>query len=153
MQISCNSVQKNNLPVIIINVNPADALWVKTRKEANMPPFPDNDTWFQITDKLQTADEDIRITKHTWNAFFETNLNDELKKRCITGIVLAGISTSIGVEGTAGAASELVYNIAFATDAMTDLKEEAHERSIKYIFPGLGETGTVVEIIDKLENK
>jgi len=48
-------------------------------------------------------------------------LNDELKKRNVTGIVIAGISTSIGVEGTARAASILGYNISFATDAMTDL--------------------------------
>jgi nicotinamidase-related amidase len=33
---------------------------------------------------------------------------------------LVGVSASIGVEETARAASELSYNIAFATDAITD---------------------------------
>lgn len=71
-------------------------------------------------------------------------------KRSVSGIVIAGISTSIGVEGTARAASELGYNIAFATDAMTDMQPLAHERSIQFIFPRMGETGSTKEIIEKL---
>jgi nicotinamidase-related amidase len=66
--------------------------------------------------------------------------------------VLAGISTSIGVEGTARAASELGYNISFALDAMTDRVKEAHERSIQFIFPRIGETGTTADIVAMLAN-
>ena len=55
------------------------------------------------------------------------------------------------MEGTARAASEFGYNISFATDAMTDVQEEAHQRSIEYIFPRMGETGTTKELIEMLE--
>ena len=68
----------------------------------------------------------------------------------VTNIVLAGVSTSIGVEGTARAASELGYNITLATDAMTDRNESAHHHSIQNIFPRLGETGTTKEIVEIL---
>jgi nicotinamidase-related amidase len=64
--------------------------------------------------------------------------------------VMAGISTSIGVEGTARQASERGYNITFASDAMTDMVAEAHERSIKYIFPRMGEVDITEKIIEKL---
>ena len=33
---------------------------------------------------------------------------------------------------------------------MTDMHLEAHERSLKYIFPRMGEIGTTDEIIAKL---
>ena len=118
-----------------------------------MPPFPDNESTYQISDKVNADKNDIYITKHTWNAFFETELNNELKKRSITNIILAGISTSIGVEGTARAASELGYNIAFATDAMADRVESAHHHSIEIIFPRLGERGTTKEIIEILNKE
>jgi nicotinamidase-related amidase len=143
--------RKRNLPIVAVNVNPSGASWTKTRKEAKPMALPDNDDWYKISNEVNVQANDIYITKHTWNAFFETPLNDELKKHSVTGVVLAGVSTSIGVEGTARAASELGYNITFATDAMTDREEEAHQRSIKYIFPRMGETGTTKEIVEMLE--
>lgn len=143
--------RKKQLPIVLVNVKPAGA-WMASRKEAKMPPFPNDEKAYQISDKINADKNDTCITKHTWNAFFETELNDELKKKSITNIVLGGISTSIGVEGTARAASELGYNITFATDAMSDRVESAHHHSIQNIFPRLGETGTVKEIIEMLEN-
>jgi isochorismate hydrolase len=41
--------------------------------------------------------------------------------------------------------------VTLALDAMTDLREEAHEYSIRNVFPRLGETGSVEEIISLLE--
>jgi nicotinamidase-related amidase len=64
--------------------------------------------------------------------------------------VLAGVATSIGVEGTARAASEHRYNVTFARDAMTDIFADAHERSLQYIFPRIGEIGETDEIIAKM---
>jgi nicotinamidase-related amidase len=145
-----DTFRNKNLPIVFVNVKPKDAVWMKSRKEISMPAMPDDENLFKITDKLHKIDSDIYITKHTWNAFFETGLHDELKKRNITNIVLGGISTSIGVEGTARAASELGYNISFAVDAMTDRAIEAHDRSIQFIFPRIGETGSTNDIIEKL---
>jgi nicotinamidase-related amidase len=139
------------LPVVIVNVNPGQAAWTKSRKDANMSgghtPKPD---WLDITPEIKTEPGDIFITKHTWGAFFETALDAELKKKGVTGIVLAGIATSIGVEGTARQASELGYNISFATDAVTDMVLSAHENSLNTIFPRMGETGSTDDIIAKI---
>jgi len=143
--------RKAELPVVVVNVNPAGAVSGKVRKAVNvtMPPgF--NEDWFKIHPQIKTRPDDIFITKQTWNAFYETALDEELKKRNITQIVLAGVATSIGVEGTARAANERGYNIAFAQDAMTDRMAEAHENSLKYIFPRIGEIGNTMEIIEKL---
>ena len=140
------------LPVVIVNVNPVGSAASKTRKDANRSsangPLPDNA--LDIIPEIKAEEEDILITKETWNAFYNTTLHAELQHKSITGIILAGIATSIGVEGTARSANEYGYHIAFASDAMTDLFLEAHAHSFKYIFPRLGEVGTTDEIIEKL---
>ncbi len=143
--------RKAGQPIVIVNVNTAGATWTKSRKDPSTAPARTYKAdWLEITPEIETQPDDIFITKHTWGAFFETALNDELKKREVTGIVIGGISTSIGVEGTARQASELGYNITFATDAMTDMILTAHEHSQKIIFPRIGETGTTDEVIAEL---
>ena len=151
----------HSLPVVVVNVNPKDALWTKTRKEISTVPANSvakevskvamNLVAFtDIVPEIHTLATDIFVTKHTWNAFFETSLHAELQKLSLTGIVLCGISTSIGVEGTARAASELGYNITFVLDAMTDRIEDAHNNSIRHIFPRIGELGTTDEVLKYL---
>jgi nicotinamidase-related amidase len=143
--------RKAKLPVVIVNVNPVGSAASKTRKDTNRSvngPLPDNA--LNIIPEIKAEEGDILITKETWNAFYNTKLHTELQHKGITGIILAGVSTSIGVEGTARSANEYGYHIAFASDAMTDLFPEAHAHSFKYIFPRLGEVGTTDEIIAKL---
>ena len=142
---------KAALPVVIVNVNPTGAAWTKVRKDSKpLQNTAFKEDWLEITPEIKTAPGDIFITKHTWSAFYETALHEELQKRNVTGIVLAGISTSIGVEGTARGASERGYNITFAKDAMTDMFADAHENSLKYIFPRIGEVDDTDKIIEKL---
>ncbi len=143
--------RKANLPIVIVNVNPSGAAWISSRKDPNTGPAPVfNEDWLDIVPEIKTEAGDIFVTKHTWGAFYETALDEELKKRNITGIVIGGISTSIGVEGTARSASERGYNLTFALDAMTDMFLDAHEHSIKRIFPRMGETGSTEDVINQL---
>jgi nicotinamidase-related amidase len=140
-----------DLPVVLVNVNPADSPLNNTRKDAEFHAMDFPAEWFEIIPELNATEHDIRITKNTWNAFTNKALHETLHEKGITGIVLAGVATSIGVEGTARAASEHGYNITFASDAMTDMVESAHNHSIDIIFPRLGEVGTTEAIIAKLE--
>lgn len=145
--------RKANLPVVIVNVDPAAFSKLPIRKDegpgpgayANLPAG-----FVDIVPEIKTEPGDILITKHTWGAFHETSLEDELSKRNVTGIVLAGVATSAGVESTARSASERNYNIAFAQDAMTDRDAAVHQHSVTHIFPRLGEVGDTESIINKL---
>jgi nicotinamidase-related amidase len=152
-----------DLPIVIVHVNPIGAAWTKTRVEVSALP---QNLFMQtiarmampvmgftdIVPEIKIQPEDIIIEKKSWNAFFQTSLNKELRKREITQLVFAGISTSIAVEGTARAASELGYNLIFAIDAMTDKVKEAHDNSIHNIFPRIGELSNVMEITRKLSS-
>jgi nicotinamidase-related amidase len=134
-------------PVVIVTVNPAGPDQSRIRTQAPGPPAQLPPNFEELLPEIRVAFSDVRIHKQTWNAFYRTPLHDELQRLGVTGIVLAGVSTSIGVEGTARAAAERGYNIAFATDAMTDRVADAHERSLQYIFPRLGQLGTTEEIL------
>jgi nicotinamidase-related amidase len=145
--------RKAGLPIVIVNVDAAGRAWTRTRKDASRPAGAYQDDYLEISHEIKTQPDDIFITKHTWGAFFETALQDELQKRGVTGIVIGGIATCMGVEGTARQASERGYNIAFASDAMSDTVAAAHENSVKVMFPRMGEVGTTAEILAKLATR
>ena len=147
--------RERNLPVVLVNVGfaPDFADAVKTRTDAakNTPPMQLGPDFAEYLDELDVQPSDIKVHKRNWNAFYGTALDLQLRRRGVTGIVLCGIATSIGVESTARSAWEHNYQIAFATDAMADMSEENHNRSLAGIFPRLGEVGTTDDIIAKLK--
>lgn len=144
--ILVEAFHKAGLPIVIVNVKPGGA-WTRARKDEKMAGGGFKDEWLEIVPEIKTADTDIFITKHTWSAFYETGLHEKLQQAGVTGIVLGGVSTSVGVEGTARTASEHGYNITFASDAMMDRSEEAHQHSLTRIFPRIGEVGTTDELL------
>ncbi|MBO7936273.1 isochorismatase family protein [Streptomyces antibioticus] len=87
-------------------------------------------------------DGDVEIVKRTIGAFHGTGLDDRLRERGVTTLVLGGIATNLGVESTARAAGDLGYDLVFVEDAMTALTEPEHEASIRLDFPRLGTVAT-----------
>jgi nicotinamidase-related amidase len=96
---------------------------------------------------------DIVVVKRHWGAFTGTELDLQLRRRGVSQIVLAGISTSMGVESTARSAWESSYNLIFAEDAITDTDAASHAHSFTKIFPHLGEIATTEQIIDVLKDR
>ncbi|WP_405486567.1 hydrolase [Streptomyces sp. NBC_00096] len=97
-----------------------------------------------------TADGDIIITKRHWGAFTGTELDLQLRRRGIHQIVLAGISTSVGVESTARTAWEHSYRLVFAEDATADTDADSHAHTFTKIFPRIGKVSTTDAIIEAL---
>ena len=140
------------LPVILVRVaysaDEADRLRLRVASARAIGPLsPD---YSELEKALDQQPSDILITKRQWGAFFGTDLDVQLRRRRVTGIVLAGIATSMGVESTARQAFEHGYNVTIAVDAVTDLNADAHARSLDWIFPMLGELGTTDEILSLL---
>jgi nicotinamidase-related amidase len=139
--------RKRGLPVVLVNV----AGGAPGRTEQPRPSQPLPPDWAELLPELEQQPSDICVTKRTWGAFASTDLEQQLKHRGVTQVVVTGVATSIGVESTARQAYEAGFNVTLATDAMADLRPQAHECSISWIFPRLGETGTTQEIIALLE--
>ena len=143
-----DAFRERGLPVVLINV---DAM-APGRTEQARPNIPMPPGWTDLVPELKQQAGDHLVTKRTWGAFTGTDLERYLKQAGVTQVVIAGVATSAGVESTARQAHELGFNVALATDAMTDLNLDAHDRSIKLIFPRIGETGTSRQIVDLLKN-
>ena len=141
--------RRAKLPVILVTVDAAadGGGMVQTRTEVSsrVRSFPPG--FGDLVPELAGHATDLPIVKRQPNAFYGTELDLLLRRRQITGIVLAGVSTSSGVEATARAANERAYNLTFATDAITDMDPEAHDFVMRRTFPRLGELGTTGEIL------
>ena len=103
--------------------------------------------WAELAPELDHQPTDLRIVKQRWGAFTGTDLDERLRERGVTQVIVTGIATSIGVESTARSAHELGYHVVLATDAVADSTADAHRNSIERIFPRLGETATTTEIL------
>ena len=139
-----------NLPVVLVNVMGRPAGRTEQGPRSNLT-F--SDGWTDLLPQLDQQPSDIVVTKRSWGAFATTDLEHQLKARGATQVVVTGVATSVGVEATARQAYEQGLNVTLALDAMTDMREEAHEYSIRNVFPRLGETGSTEEIISLLERR
>lgn len=141
--------RRHGLPVVLVNVTGgAPGRAEQARKLDALPAG-----WADLVPELKQQPQDHLISKRTWGAFTGTGLDAQLKKLGVTQLVLAGVSTSIGVESTARQAYEHGFNVTLALDAMTDTSAEAHDNSVTRIFPRLGETGSSQEIIALLDSR
>ncbi|WP_245562796.1 isochorismatase family protein, partial [Nocardia araoensis] len=151
VELAC-AFREHSAPVILVRVTAradgSDAAPGRIELPGRASSMPEG--WDAIVDDLVGHPDDITVTKRTWGAFHGTDLDLQLRRRRVTQIVLAGLTTSIGVESTARAAHEHGYHVTLATDAMADLEAEAHRNSVERIFPQLGETGRTTEIVEML---
>ncbi|WP_328457244.1 isochorismatase family protein [Amycolatopsis sp. NBC_00438] len=141
--------RRHGLPVVLVNVTgraPGRTDAGRSAAPATPPPG-----WADLVDELDVQPTDHLITKRRRSAFHDTGLDTLLRDLGVTQIVLAGISTSSGVESTARSGSDHGYHVVLATDAMTDPDADAHRHSVEGIFPKLGETATTAEIVGRVE--
>ena len=137
----------HQLPVVLVNATGrAPGRSEQGSRLSQLPP-----DFAQLVPELNQQPGDHHVTKKTWGAFTNTDLDVHLKTRGVTQVVVCGVATSIGVESTARYAHENGFHVTLAIDAMSDMSPEAHTNSLTRIFPRLGETGTTQEIIALLE--
>jgi len=148
-RLLADAFRLHGLPVVLVNV--AAAAPGRTERPRLAEPFPDG--WTDLVPELGRQPGDLTVTKRSWGAFATTDLDQQLKARGVTQVVVTGVATSVGVEATARQAYEQGYNVTLAIDAMTDMRAEAHDHSIAQVFPRLGESGTTQQIIDLLDKR
>jgi nicotinamidase-related amidase len=145
-----HAFRAENLPVVLVNV--AGRAPGRTEQgPRSTQTFTEG--WTELIPELERQPGDMIVTKRSWGAFATTDLEDQLKAKGVTQVVVTGVATSGGVESTARQAYEQGFHVTLALDAMTDIREEAHEYCIKNIFPRLGETGSTQEIISLLKKR
>lgn len=142
--------REKRLPVVLVHVAGAAPGRTDTPRP-NFASFPADFT--ELVPELERQPSDHIVTKHSFGAFINTDLDDYLRKRGVTQVVLTGISTSVGVESTARSLYDAGYNVTFAVDAMADRVPENHRHSIEKTFPRLGESGSTEEVLRLLNTR
>lgn len=142
-----DAFRENGLPVVLVNVS--------GRAPGRTEQGPRGGVsfgggWTDLLPELRRQPSDLVVTKKSWGAFPTTDLEQLLRERGVTQVVVTGIATSGGVEATARQAYELGFNVTLTVDAMTDSREEAHAYCLRNVFPRLGETGATQDILSML---
>ncbi|MFI9629404.1 isochorismatase family protein [Streptomyces sp. NPDC052042] len=129
----------------------ADSLSGKLRTDIERPARPvRRQGWDHFLPGIEPLPTEPVIIKRSWNAFHGSDLDLQLRRRGIDTVVMAGISTGFGVEGTARAAFDHAYNVVFVPEAMAAYTAEQHDHSVRVIFPQLGCVRPLDEVVEEL---
>jgi nicotinamidase-related amidase len=129
-------------PVILVNVRGR----APGRVEATFNFSPPSD-WAELIPELDRQPDDYAVTKVNIGAFYGTALEQILRRRGVTQVVIAGVATGSGVEATARQAYDQGYNVVLVMDAMTDLDPDMHKHAVEKVFPRIGECAETDEIL------
>ncbi|MDX3926161.1 MAG: isochorismatase family cysteine hydrolase [Shinella sp.] len=140
------AARTNGVPVIFVidshrkNMR-RDREWVKRT------PHGVENTWAtEIIDDLEPHEDDIRVVKHRYSAFFQTDLDLVLKDMLVSQIVVFGVVTNICVRSTVHDGFFLGYDIVVPHDACAATGPREHASTLYDIathFGTVSDTETV----------
>jgi nicotinamidase-related amidase len=98
-------------------------------------------TWgAQVVDEIKPQESDLVLPRFT---SIDPSYGTELWSICdsmgLTTLVLAGISTTLAVEGTARAAANRNYRVIVVEDCCASVPNEWHEFSVNNVLPLIGQ--------------
>ena len=111
------------------------------------PPFHRGSEDAEIAPELAAAEGDVVIPKQRWSAFFQTNLDLQLRVREIGTIIIAGGSTDVGIASTVFAARDLDYGIVVPRDACYSTRGPNNDFFMDRVFPRMARVMNVDEAV------
>ena len=86
-----------------------------------------------MVEELDKDNRDEIVEKTTYSAFYNTRLEEVLKEKGITEVVLTGVLTDICVMHTAADAAMHGYNVRVLKDCVASSSREPHEWALKHM--------------------
>ncbi|MFC7044407.1 cysteine hydrolase family protein [Halobacteriaceae archaeon GCM10025711] len=96
----------------------------------------------ELVDELDVRDEDHVVVKHTYDAFYRTDLEGYLDTHGIDDLLICGTLANVCVLHTAGSAGLRDYRPAIVTDAVGYIEEDHREYALDHADWLFGETTT-----------
>ncbi len=87
---------------------------------------------------LKPKENEPVIPKHTFDAFFGTDLDDLLKETGVNTVILTGVATEICIQQTAAAAFFRGYWVSVPRDGTAALEPEAHGKALQAMAKTFG---------------
>jgi ureidoacrylate peracid hydrolase len=102
--------------------------------------------------QLRPADDDLHVTKPGASAFFPgtCDLDDRLRERGVTGVLIAGTVTNVCCESSARDATELGYQVTMISDACAGHSYGLHEASLTTFYRIFGDVRPTNDVLDLL---
>lgn len=107
----------------------------------------DDNEMSNIITPLYPLGNEIVIRKTQYSAFYETNLDQILKKLRVTNIIITGVLTHLCCETTARDAFMRNYDVFFIADATASDKKNLHNASLRTLSDGFATLVTTKEVI------
>ncbi|KPJ72259.1 hypothetical protein AMJ52_06925 [candidate division TA06 bacterium DG_78] len=111
----------------------------------------EHDPMSEIIDDFDT-NQGMVLAKHQYDAFFDTALDDYLRKKSIQQVVICGVLTNLCCETTARSAFMRGFEVYFVTDGTATYKQEMHDATILNLSYGFAIPVTVDEVIKLLRS-
>ena len=141
--IHCMFLPRKDMAGTAINSPLFGLRWKKRSLEPDGSPD-DN----PVVAKLAPAREDYVLARqHGLEAFHDTELDSLLRNQRVETVVLCGVSTNIGVPGTALGGLNRGYQVVVPEDATAGAWPEAHEFQVTHTLPLLSTVTTVADVI------
>ena len=118
----------------------ADAPWALPAE--GLPPG-----FARLVPEIDALQAEVRIVKRQMSAFFGAELDLQLRRRGCDTVVVCGVATNMGVEGTARAAFDLNYHVVIAEDACGSVAPGLHEFAVDRILPRISRVRPSDEIV------
>jgi len=112
------------------------------------------DTWnTDIVPELAPDRRDIVLYKHRYSGFFETELDDILRRLGVSSLVLTGCTTSVCVESTLRDAMFHDYNCLLVEDCTTEpgIAPINHDATLLVVRRQFGWTATSAALVEALQ--
>lgn len=102
----------------------------------------------EVAPELAPGPSDVLVPKQRWSAFFQTNLDLQLRVRGVDTIVIAGGSTDVGIASTAFAARDLDYGLVVVGDCCYSSRGNNNEFFLERVFPRMGRVMSVDQAVE-----
>ena len=107
---------------------------------------------WKLMDELRLDEDDTVVRKHTPSFFVGTMVEQLLRNRGVDTVILAGVSTDAGIEGTARHAAALGFLPVVVEDAVGSFDKVRHESALQLMrgmFP-VKKTDEVIRLLNSL---
>lgn len=111
-------------------------------------------TWGAELYDFEPAENDRVVEKHRYDAFFETELDMNLKSLGAESLIITGIASNVCAQATGIGAYQRGYFVVFLNDATSTYSDDAHYEALAYADRFLGmitDSPDVLDIWRKIE--
>ncbi|AFK19594.2 cysteine hydrolase [Haloferax mediterranei ATCC 33500] len=104
-------------------------------------------TWdAELLDDLDVREEDLVVEKHTYDAFYQTQLEGWLNAHGVDDLLICGTLANVCVLHTAGSAGLRDYRPVLVTDALGYIEEAHKEYAVDHADWLFGETTALADV-------